>query len=204
MAKLESTLVIELLQDNIAIYYKGRKIPVIPLYATPFLHYVQYVAPYVAKRLVETGRKKFRVQDLRAAEIIQLACGNECVYAQDAEEVDKELEEAYYNHLAEKIVAYTISVDALVVPCADQPFAKALIRRAREYAKDLVIIASEFRGQCPQADIRHTPQPIDTPLPLGPVSRAALHTALWALEERHADAPLTPLLDAECQSQPSR
>jgi hypothetical protein len=67
VAKLEPTLVIELLQDNIALYYMGRKIPVIPLYATPLLHYVQYVAPYVAKRLVDAGKKRFHMRDARAA-----------------------------------------------------------------------------------------------------------------------------------------
>jgi hypothetical protein len=131
-----------------------------------------------------------------------------CVYAQDADEMDKELlEEAYYNLLADRLVAYAISADAVVVPCADQPLAKALMRRAQRICPR----TSPHYSLCntagtvpPDADIRHTPQPIDAPLPLGPVSRAALHTALWALEERHAEAPLTPLLDAECQSQPSR
>jgi hypothetical protein len=193
-------LTVELLQDSFSLYYKGRKIPAVPLYATPLLHYVQYVAPYVAKRLVDAGIRRFRMRDARAARIIELACGGMCTYAQDGDEVEGLLEEAYYNLLADRLLAYTVSADAVVVPCADPALARALMRRAREYAPDLATIASQHGGECPDADIRHTPRPIETPLPLGPASRAAVHTAIWALEEAVAESPLTPLLDWECNN----
>jgi len=191
-------LTVELLQDSFALYYKGRKIPAVPLYATPLLHYVQYVAPYVAKRLADAGVRRFRMRDAKAARIIELACRGLCTYTQDGDEIEGLLEEAYYNLLADRLLAYTISTDAVVIPCADPALAKALIRRAREYAPDLTTIASQYGGECPDADIHHTPRPIELPLPLGPASRAAVDTAIWAVEERTAESPLTPLLDWEC------
>ena len=190
-------LTLEIMQDGISLYYKGRKIPVVTLYATPFLHYIQFVAPYVAKRLVEAGIAKFHMQDARAARVVELACRGLCTYAKDGEEIGGVLEEAYYNLLADRVLAHAISTDSVVIPCADPPLARALIRRAREYAPDLAIIASQYGGECPDADIRHTPQPIDSPLPLGPISKAALHTAIWAIEEGVAESPLTPLLACE-------
>ncbi|MFN7105067.1 MAG: hypothetical protein ACK4M3_00520, partial [Pyrobaculum sp.] len=61
----------------------------------------------------------------------------------------------------------------------------------------LVQIASQYGGTC-RLDVQHDPQPVEIPLPLGPASRSALHTAAWAIEEKIAEAPLTPLLDIEC------
>ncbi len=193
-------LTVELLQDSLALYYKGRKIPAVPLYATPLLHHVQYIAPYVAKRLADAGVRRFRMRDAKAARIIELACRGLCTYAQDGDEIESILEEAYYNLLADRLLAYTVSADAVVVPCVDPALARALIRRAREYAPDLTTIASQHGGECPDADIHHTPRPIDLPLPLGPASRAAVHTAIWAIEEETAESPLTPLLDWECNN----
>ncbi|MGC9050295.1 hypothetical protein [Pyrobaculum sp.] len=188
----------QLYQDSFAIYYKGRKIPTIALYTTPTLHYIQHVAPYVAKRLAEMGITEFRHSNPHAARIIEIACNWHCRQSPTGADIDKVLEEAYYNHLADRIMAQTPSADALVIPCADKPLARALAKRAREHAPDLTLIASRYGGDCPQADYTHDPQPIDTPLPLGPTSRAALHTATWAIGEGVAEAPLTPLLDADC------
>ncbi len=192
-------IVYQLYQEGLAVYYKGRRIPTALLYTTPALHYIQYVALYVAKRLADAGIAQFRHGDPKAARIIETACGGLCKWAQDGEDIDWLLEEAFYNHLADRVLAYTTSADALIIPCADKPLAKALARRAKEYAPDLTLIASRYGGECPQADYAHDPQLIDTPLPLGPISRAALHTAIWAIDEGIAEAPLTPLLDAECK-----
>lgn len=191
-------LALEISQDNIAVYYRGRKIPVVPLYTTPALHYIQYVAMYVAKRLIDSGIEKFAIKDARAAKIIELACGGRCVYDINGVDIDRILEEAYYNNLADRILAHTISTDALVIPCVDQPLARALIKRAREYAPDLTLIASQYGGSCPEADVIHTPQTVKVSIPLGPSSKAALHTAMWAVEKGVAESPLTPLLDVEC------
>ncbi|MFN3805109.1 MAG: hypothetical protein ACK4SY_08635 [Pyrobaculum sp.] len=183
--------------DDVVYYYKGRKIPTVALYITPTIHYIHHVAPYVAKRLLEVGISHFRYPDPTAAYVIELACGGRCTHDPHGVSIDYILEEAYYNYLADKILAHTATADALVVPCVDQPLARALSRRAREYAPDLLQIASQYGGTC-QLDVQHDPKPVEVPLPLGPASRAALHTAAWAIEERIAEAPLTPLLDIEC------
>ncbi|ACB40196.1 hypothetical protein [Pyrobaculum neutrophilum] len=187
----------ELYQDHLAVYYRGRKIPVLPLYTTPTLHHVQYVAAYVARRLLEAGVLRFKTGDPRAAKVIELACRGRCTYGEDGVDVEGVLEEAYYNHLADRVLAYAVSTDALVIPCADQPLARALARRAREYAPGLMLVASQHGGVCPEADVAHVPQPAEAPIPLGPASRAALGTAMWAIDEGVAESPLTPLLDAE-------
>lgn len=189
-------MIVELLEDNFTIYYRDRKIPTIPLYLTATLSHVQFIAPYVAKRLVDLGVEKFRKLDPVATRVIELACRGRCRGEEDGVDIAAVLEEAYYNYLADRIVAHTAAVDALIIPCADAPLAKALARRTREYAPDLVTIGSKYGGDCPEVDYIHTPQPVDTPLPLGPVSRAALNTAMWAVDEEIAEAPLTPLLDA--------
>jgi len=193
-------LIYQLYQDSLAIYYRGRRIPTIALYTTPTLHYIQYVAPYVAKRLAEMGITEFRHGNPLAARIIEIACNWQCRQSPRGADIDKVLEEAYYNHLVDRIMSQTLSVDALIIPCVDKPLAHALAKRARERALDLTLIASGRGGDCPPVDYIHDPQPIDIPLPLGPVSRATLHTATWAIDEDVAEAPLTPLLDADCAS----
>jgi len=200
LAMLEGTgeLAIEMFQDSITVYYRGKKIPVLALYATPTLHYIQFVAPYVARRLIESKIAEFRIWDRRAARVIELACRGLCRYSSAGADISGVLEEAYYNSLADAILARAAAVDALVVPCADAPFARALIKRASESAPDLKIIASQYGGQCVGADVVHTPQLADVPLPLGPISRAALHTAMWAVGSGEAECPLTPLLDCSC------
>ncbi|MEM1597617.1 MAG: hypothetical protein QXP31_10000 [Pyrobaculum sp.] len=184
-------------ENEAAVYYKGRKIPTVPLYATPLLHYVQHVAPYVAKRLADAKTYEFYTADRAAGRVIELACRGTCKYDPAGRDISAILEEAYYNYLADRVLAYTATADALVVPCADQALAKALAKRAREYAPDLALIASQYGGRC-QLDYAHDPQLIDVPIPLGPASRAALHTATWAIDEGIAEAPIAPLLDVQC------
>ncbi|MEZ0319246.1 MAG: hypothetical protein ABWK05_04530 [Pyrobaculum sp.] len=184
-------------ENDVAFYYKGRKILTILLYMTPLLHYVQHVAPHVARRLAEAKVYEFYTTDPAAGRAIELACRGACKYDPRGQDISAVLEEVYYNYLADRVLAYSATADALVVPCADQALARALAKRAREYAPDLALIASQYGGRC-QLDHAHDPQPLDVPLPLGPVSRAALHTATWAVDEGIAEAPLTPLLDARC------
>ncbi|ABP51648.1 MULTISPECIES: hypothetical protein [Pyrobaculum] len=191
-------LTFHLYQDSLAVYYNGRRIPTVALYTTPTLHYIQHVALYVAKRLTELGISAFRHPDAHAARVIEIACGGACRWSQDGEEIESLLEEAYYNHLADRIIAITTTADSLIIPCIDRPLAKALVKRAREYAPDLTLIASEYGGECPEADYVHNPQPLEAPIPLGPASRAVLHTAVWSIDEGIAEAPVAPLLDARC------
>lgn len=192
-------IIYELDENNIAIYYKGRKIPTVPLYVTPTVHYIHAVAPHLARRLLEIGVAEFSMEDPRAAAIVEMACKFRCRYGKNGVEISALLEEIYYNYFADRILAYAASADALVVPCADIPLARALARRTREYAPDLLLITSGAR--CPvDADYKHEPTPLELPIPLGPISRAALSTAVWSIDKAVADAPLTPLLDYSCIS----
>jgi len=183
-------------EDGVAIYHKGKKIVAPVLYLTPTLHYVQHVAPHVAKRLVDMGIEKFYTDDEAAGRIIELACGGKCRYARDGADIGQVMEYAYYNYLADKVVAAAIHADALVLPCADKPLARALARRAREAIPGITLIAAG--RDCPDADHHHDPTPIQTPIPLGPTSRAVLATAIWAIDEGMAEAPVAPLLDVQC------
>jgi hypothetical protein len=186
-------LTVELLQDSFSLYYKGRKIPAVPLYATPLLHYVQYVAPYVAKRLVDAGMRRFRMRDARAARIIELACGGMCTHAQDGDGVEGLLEEAYYNLLADRLLAYTVSADAVVVPCADPALARALMRRAREYAPDLATIASQHGRGVPRR--RHPPHATphrDAAPPRPRLPRGGAHSHLGPRRSSSGEPPNPP------------
>lgn len=190
-------MMIELYGDEVSMYYRNRKIPTVTLYNTPTLHYIQHVALQLAKRLMEENIRNFRHWDPNAARVVEIACKGQCRSDPNGVSIDHILEEVYYNYLADRILARAASADAVVVPCVDQPLSKALAKRAREYAPDLLQIASQYGGVC-QLDIQHEPRTVEVPLPLGPASRAAIHTAMWAIEEDIAEAPLTPLLDAQC------
>ncbi|MEM4578445.1 MAG: hypothetical protein QXU59_06440 [Pyrobaculum sp.] len=187
---------IDILGDNLTIYYKGRKIPTVPLYVTTTLSYTQFIVPYVAKRLIDLNIYKFKKQDPVTTRLIELACKKRCIGDDEGVDIGPIIEEAYYNYLTDRVLASTLTLDAIVVPCADIHFAKALVKRAREYTPDILLIASKYGGECPDVDYIHEASPIDIPLPLGPISRSALNTAIWSIDEKIAESPLTPLLDA--------
>ncbi|MFN7105066.1 MAG: hypothetical protein ACK4M3_00515, partial [Pyrobaculum sp.] len=64
--------------DDVAYYHMGRRVPTVALYVNPTLHHVHYVAPYVAKRLLESEISHFSHPDVRASRVIELACGGRC------------------------------------------------------------------------------------------------------------------------------
>ncbi len=173
-----------------------RRVVGLPLYLNLFGSVKALPTSYLLGRF-----GKIYFQDARFREVAKAICPA-CVAesAEGAEIADRRLiVEAYYNTIANEVLALTPSVDSIAVPCFTGALGEAVAKRAREAEPGLTLIAAKLGdGDCGWADAayRELKAPaLPRALRLGPASIATLSAALRAQEELSLYSTLALLTD---------
>lgn len=145
--------------------------------------------------------RKIYLEDDRFREVAEALCP-ECV-ARSAEGVtivDRALiVEAYYNTIAQEVLALAPGIDSIAVPCFTGALGEAVARRAREAEPGLTVVAAKLGdGFCGWADVVYeglSPPPLPRALRIGPASSATISAALRAQDERSLFSTVALLTD---------
>ncbi|MEL9990879.1 MAG: hypothetical protein QXP98_10265 [Thermoproteus sp.] len=147
--------------------------------------------------------RRLYFEDPRFGEVAAVFC-RDCVAENrgDAIVVDRRLVvEAYYNTVAQDVLALAPGIDSVVVPCYTGALGEAVAKRVREVEPGIFIIAVRLGGgDCSWADAAYEPPPppsLPKALNLGGASVAALSVALKASEERGLYSTLALLTDGK-------